>query len=306
MSGKLIWYLAAVAGTGMMATLGAFVREVSPGSEFTIALGRFGIGLIGLLVLRAVLRKRRREQPVRITRALVGSGIFLPLFVVAYFKAVVSGTMANAAFLLYLGPLIASFLAAIWLGEGFNRTSGLLLGSALLGTLFITEFRLPQNSDQAESVIFGLLSGLFYGLFLLMNNPRLEGDTNSFAGISVQFLVASLVMLPFVGAAGVNLTGSDLLWIAGIGVIHGFAALTLVISALGHLKTIEYGTIAYGEPVMAALIGGVFYHEAISLLQLIGCLLVLIAGIARVFVSDSPAAASGIAPQPEPGPLPES
>jgi drug/metabolite transporter (DMT)-like permease len=66
-------------------------------------------------------------------------------------------------------------------------------------------------------------------------------------------------------------------------------ALTLVITALGHLKTIEYGTISYGEPVMAALLGVALYHERISPFQAVGCFLVLAAGIARVVVQeDSP------------------
>ena len=57
------------AGTGMMATLGAFVREVSPGSEFTIALGRFGIGLIGLLVLRRASEAAARAASADHARA---------------------------------------------------------------------------------------------------------------------------------------------------------------------------------------------------------------------------------------------
>ena len=54
-SGKWVWYLAAIAGTFIMATLGAFVRQVSPGNEYAIALGRFGIGFVCLAGLRALM-----------------------------------------------------------------------------------------------------------------------------------------------------------------------------------------------------------------------------------------------------------
>jgi drug/metabolite transporter (DMT)-like permease len=163
---------------------------------------------------------------------------------------------------------------------------GLLLGSALLGTLFITEFKFPEDSAQLESLIFGLLSGLFYGLFLLLNNRKLQGDGAGFTTTIYQFLFAVLVTIPVVIITGINLTLSDLVWIIAIGVIHGFGALTLVIMSLGHLKTIEYSTISYGEPVVAALIGGVAYHEKMSILQLAGCFFVLVAGIARVFIRE--------------------
>jgi len=277
-----VWYLAAVTGTSLMATLGVFVRQVSPGNELVIALGRFSIGFVCLAALRGLAGRQTSEKPVRVTWMLLASGLALAVFVVCYFRAVVSGTLANAAFLLYLGPLIASALAALWLGEGFDRTSGLLLGCALLGTLFITEFRLPTGADEIESLVFGFLSGLFYGLFLVLNNRKVQAGGSSLARTSTQFLVASLVMLPVVAVSGVSLKLSDVPWIVAVGVLHGFLALTLVIAALGHLKTVEYGSIAYGEPVAAALIGVFAYHESIVPLQIVGCLLVLGAGIARV------------------------
>ena len=289
MTGKWLWYCAAILATGLMATLGVFVRQVSSGNEYVIALGRFSIGFVCLAGLRALTGGNSDQQPIRITWALPGSGVALALFVVCYFKAVVSGTLANAAFLLYLGPLIASSLAAIWLGEGFNRTSGFLLGCALVGTLFITEFRLPEGSDEIESLVFGFLSGLFYGLFLVLNNQKVQAAGSSLARTSYQFLFASLVMLPVVVVGGISLEPSDIPWIVAVGVLHGFGALTLVIAALGHLITIEYGTIAYGEPVAAALIGVFAYHESIAPLQVAGCLVVLGAGIARVVIRENAA-----------------
>jgi drug/metabolite transporter (DMT)-like permease len=293
---KLGWYLAAIASTGIMATLGVFVREVSPGNEYAIALGRFGIGWLCLAGLLTFKRGTGIGKPVRLSWALVGAGVALPLFVVCYFKAVLSGTLANAAFLLYLGPLIASTLAALWLGEGFDRISVLLLGGALLGTLFITEFRLPDTSEQIESLVFGLLSGLFYGLFLLFNNSKLQGGGARLASTFYQFLIAAVVMIPVVAVTGVNLTPSDVPWVVAVGVIHGCVALTLVIAALGHLKTIEYGTISYGEPVTAALIGVIAYHERTSVLQVVGCLLVLAAGIARVLIREDSSSQQGERP----------
>jgi len=286
--GKLKWYAAAFVGTGIMATLGVFVRNVSPGNEYAITFGRFAVGLACLLGWGALRRGPRPAARPRVTWGLAASGVVLPLFVVFYIKAVVSGAMANAAFLLYLGPLIASFLAALWLGEGINRLSAALLGGALLGTLFITEFRLPQARAEAEGLAFGLLSGLFYGLFLLFNNRRVQGEGSSYARSAAQFLIAALVMAPILAWSGINLTRSDLLWVLGIGVLHGFVALTLVMAALGHLRTVEYGTISYGEPVIAALIGGIAYQEPMSALQIAGCLLVLGTGIARVSARERP------------------
>jgi len=288
MKSRLIWYSAAIVGTCMTATLGMFVREISPGNDFAITFGRFAVGFICLASLRLPTRKDQGERNIRLSWALIGAGIAMPLFVVCYIKAILAGTFASAAFLLYVGPLIASLLAAVWVGEGFTRLNGLLLGGALLGTLLITEFKLPQESEQVESLVYGLLSGVFYGLFLFLNNSKVQGQAASLTSTFYQFLCAALVMLPLVIIAGVNLTRDDLFWIAAIGIIHGFVALTLMIASLGHLKTIEYGTISYGEPVVAALIGVVGYHESLTALQIIGCCAVFVAGIMRVFIKETP------------------
>lgn len=292
-AGKWVWYLAAMTGTFIMATLGVFVRQVTPGNEFAIALGRFSIGLVCLVGWRSLSSHQRPDQvpsaSPHLTWGLVGSGLFLAIFVACYFRAVQSGTLAIAAFLLYLGPVVASVLAALWLGERFTRLSGVLLGCALLGTLFITEFRLPDDTDQLDGIVFGALSGLFYGLFLLFNNRKIQRTGSSSARSTYQFLVASVVMVVFVTANGADLVLGDVPWIVAVGVLHGFLALTLVITALGRLKTIEYGTISYGEPVMAALLGVGLYDEQISILQLVGCLLVLVAGLTRVVISEEDA-----------------
>lgn len=289
----MVWYLAAIAGTGLMATLGAFVRQISPGNEYAIALGRFGVGFACLALLRVQkpgLANTQTAVRARVTWPMVMAGVALALFVTSYFKAVNNGTLATAAFLLYLGPLIASSLAAFLLEEQQSRISSVLLGVALLGTLFITEFRLPDDPAQFRGVLFGVLAGLFYGLFLLFNNQRLQRDIEGFTGTSFQLLIAALVMLPVTTLTGFNVSATDLAWIIAIGVLHGFLALTLVITSLQHLKTIEYGTIAYGEPVAAAWIGVLAYQENISWLQFVGCFLVLAAGVARILMHESKAA----------------
>ncbi len=286
-AGQWVWYGAALLGTFLMGSLGVFVRQITPGNEYAIALGRFSIGLACLMIWQISAARNTptaSPAPVRLNWGIVGSGVFLALFVACYFKSVQSAPLAIAAFLLYLGPLVASGLAAITLGEGFDRTSGLLLGGALLGMLFITEFQLPDDSAQAEGLIFGALSGVFYGLFLLFNNAKIQRCGSTLTRTAYQFIWAAGVMLPFVIVSGVKLNLTDLLWIAAIGVLHGFLALTLVIAALGQLRTIEYGTISYNEPVTAAVLGVILYAERISALQIVGCMLVLVAGLVRIII----------------------
>lgn len=283
---KRFWQLVAAFGCIITATLGYFVRNISEGNDEVIILGRFGIGFICLAIMLVIKGESRKIKTTKLSRPLVFSGIFMALLVVFYIKALQTGTLANAGFLLYLGPLIATGLVAVWGVERLTREKAILLACAALGTLFITEFKSPWNSAQADSFVYGIFSGVFYGLYLYFNNQHMQREVSGPISALYQFLIGSLIMLPIVVFTGTNLVWQDIAWIVAIGVIHGFFALTLVISALKHLETNEYGTISYLEPVGATIIGLTVYNEGISTVQGIGCALIFVAGTTQFLVSE--------------------
>jgi len=63
---------------------------------------------------------------------------------------------------------------------------------------------------------------------------------------------------------------------------QGFLATTLLVTAIKYLKTIEYGTISYIEPLVASIIGFMLYSEQLSSLQFIGYAIVLSVGVLQI------------------------
>jgi len=59
-----------------------------------------------------------------------------------------------------------------------------------------------------------------------------------------------------------------------IGLFQGFLAISLFTFAVKHLKTFEYGTVSYIEPLIASLIGVFLYSESLTLFQFVGCTII--------------------------------
>jgi drug/metabolite transporter (DMT)-like permease len=280
---KLKWYVLAAVGVMTTGTLGPAVRSVSDGNDEAIIFGRYSIGFICMAIAILIIFKDERKGVARIKRKplilLFFTGICLAYLGFAYVRAIQLGSLAEAGFLLYSGPLIAT--AVVARRENLSLVAGALLGCAVLGTLLITGFKLPWNTNLEDSVRYGILAGLLYGLYLYFNNQEMQQSVLGRVSAFYQFFFAALVMVPLVVYAGTNLIPKDFIFITIIGVIHGFAALSLVISALKYLETNEYGSISYLEPATAAIIGFIFCNETLSIAQAVGCAIILFAGVAR-------------------------
>ena len=82
-----------------------------------------------------------------------------------------------------------------------------------------------------------------------------------------------------------HLTRGDIYWLIAVGVCQGFLAVTLMVLAIKCLKAIEFGTISYVEPLVASIIGFVFYAENLTLIQGVGCVIIFSCGMIQVFTT---------------------
>ncbi|MDJ0904337.1 MAG: DMT family transporter [Xenococcus sp. MO_188.B8] len=281
---KFFGYTQEAVATGLMASLGFFVRNVSANEE-VITLARFGIGFLSLAIYLLLTGKIKSLKPSDFSISLVLSGVAIALCILFYIKALRETSLANAVFLLYLGPFIATAFAAIRHRERFTTNNFSLLCVAFLGCFFILEFKVSFHLKDHLGYFFGLLAAILYAVFIVLNKEipeRIPSYTRAF----YQLLFATLSLIPLIVSSENALpqTG-DWVWLLAIGFFQGFIALTLMISAVKRLQVHEYGTISYLEPLIATLLGLLIYSEALSLWQAVGCLIVLIAGIAQVFNS---------------------
>jgi drug/metabolite transporter (DMT)-like permease len=283
MNNPSIGFVSAIIAALIMGSIGVLIRHVSVDGSI-IAFSRFALGFL-FLTFFLLLSKRWGAFNVKISPALFFSGVFLALGVLSYISAIKTTTLANAVFLLYLAPLIASVLGHFLLQEKISAFKALLIILAFVGSLCLLEFNFSLGKTDISGQLFGFAAAFCYAFFIITNR-KIAPEISGFSRAFYQLLFACLTLLPFViGKIDLPSLRYDGMWLLTIGFFHGFIALTLMILSLCYLQSYEYATVSYLEPIIAAIIGYLIYNEALSSLQFSGGVLILACGFMQIVAS---------------------
>lgn len=269
---------AVITSAVLMATIGVISRQTGIAAEsvtfFRLVFGAFF--MLVFLIATSELSLIARKPP----RSVLVNGVMLAGFIVAYIQAMNHTTMANAILLVYLAPLLAAAVAHLFLGERLARRGLLYVALALVGFVMVLEFRVDLfASHHATGLAFGLLAMAAYAAFILINR-RQPPDLHPYTSTFYQLLTGAVVMLPFAMGEPWAFSGEQWLWLAGAGLFPGFFAILLAVLALKKLRAATFGTLAYFEPLAVVFFGAAFFGESLTPLQMGGCALIFVGGIA--------------------------
>jgi drug/metabolite transporter (DMT)-like permease len=245
---KRLAYGAAISSAILMGSLGIFVRNISTDATM-IAFARLSLGFMFLLGFLSLTRNLRVAK-VSFSPYLLASGLSIGLCVWSYIKVIAYTSMANAVFLLYLGPLLAIGFAYYLLREKITLSSILLMCVAFVGFLFVVQFDFSFFSADALGYVYGLLSAFSYAL-IIVTNRKIPAHVSALGRSFYQLLIAALSLIPFLAWQRIQLPLLDMPWLLAVGFFQGVLGLTLMIFAIRHLTTYEYGILSYLEPVTA-------------------------------------------------------
>ncbi len=263
----------------LMGTLGVFVRSVSSDAQI-ITFSRLFLGFL-FLALLLLLTRKYNEIRIKLDLPLFLSGIFMSLAILFYIESIKYTTLATAVLLLYLGPIIGTGLAYLFLGEQVKPVNAILIIVAFLGTAVLLEFNFSFNLESKYGYIFGITSAVMYSFYFVANR-KIKEDLPLASRSFYQFFFGALAIFPFLFVRKTGFIIQDIPYLVLIGFIHGFLALTLLILALKHLEVFKCGTILYLEPITAVVLGWLFFSETISISQLIGGIMILGSGLIQI------------------------
>ncbi|AEA33157.1 DMT family transporter [Hippea maritima] len=276
---KKIGYLSAVLAALFMGSLGVFVKAVDI-DAFVLTAFRLGIPVVVLFLL-LILKRVRFGLP---SKATIASGVFLSLTIIFYIQSIKSTSMSLSVLLLYLGPQIAAVGGVFFLKEKLSGFDLLCLGLAMAGLITTLEFRF--SLDRLSSFVYGLLSGLSYGLLIVSNRAIKQRDDLLSISFS-QFIAGFLTILPFlvILKPSFSLSMGDLAVVLAMSLVCGLFAIMLMINAIGHLKAAEYGILSYLEIFFAVMFGFLFFKEDLNLYKIVGGLMIVASGILQTLKS---------------------
>ena len=168
-------------------------------------------------------------------------------------------------------------LAPICLKEKLEKTTVISLAFASIGLFFIASNDLAINSQHITGIIYGSLSGFFYGILILISK-KLVSYLDPLVILFYQCTTTVFVLSPFISqpifSININQAGMLLFYALVISIL----GVTLYLKGLRHVEAQHAGILAYSEPVIVVLIGILFYKEELTLKLLIGGTMIIYSG----------------------------
>lgn len=268
-----------------MGAAGVFGRMATPPGTVlgeALTLGRMLVGALGMLVLLTLSRRLGRLRRTRLSWSVVLGGVFLGLSLATYLSATVLTDLSRAVVLHYLGPVLATVFARLFLRETVTRRDALSLVAVFVGMLLaaglIGGAPAEASDQQTLGTVLGIVSGVFYGAALLCYRYRsdMAADVRSFWTFAFGAAATGLVVLVTRPDMS-GMTASHWAWAAGFFLLCGLLALGLLVVAGKYLRAAELSGLSYLEVVVALLLGIIVFGESVSLLAGLGAGLILAA-----------------------------
>lgn len=230
---------------------------------------RLSMGAIIFLILaRPPLRSiRRKDVP-----ALVGLGIATGVMTISFLAAIERIPLGTAVAIEFLGPLIVA--------AARSRTKRALTwpALALLGVVLLTE---PwRGAVDLVGIGFAALAGAGWGAYILLTQhagDRFTGIQSLSITIPIAAVTAAIVGIP--QAVG-HLNLEILAVAAGLALLLPVLPFALEMLALRRMTATAFGTLMAIEPALGLLLGLLVLSQLTSIAQIVGILLVVLAGAA--------------------------
>lgn len=292
-------YILMFISSSCMGGIGAFARFIEAPGLF-ISFSRNFAGLLLLTGIFLFTKQFVNLKKLKITPSIVFSGIFLGLLSGLYVVSTQMTTLANAAFLIYTGPVYSTILAAIFLKEPFTKATLASLSAVFVGAMLIIGIiewdsglqiglqigAVEGYPNKALGDLIALASGVAYGLYLFVSRYRGDVDSNTRAYTNFFFAVITLgILLIFMPPDLSEMTTRGWIILVIAAVVTGAVAFYLLAFATRLLMAGELATIAYQETIMAALLGVLLFSESMTLLQVLGGVLIIGGGVGQILYS---------------------
>jgi drug/metabolite transporter (DMT)-like permease len=193
-------YSEVIIGSIIYGTIGVFLDKVQDMSVGSILFSRLFFGLCMMFIYLLFSRGLGQLKLLKNRKYLLLLGFLNVTTGICYFSSIRYSGISVAVLLLYTAPIYVNLLAPPILGERNSSKSLLPLLLAIAGVLLIARpgevlMSLDKGSDFLKGLIFGLLSGLSFGI-TIVTVRYLRHDYTGLAQTFWMTGVGLLIMLP--------------------------------------------------------------------------------------------------------------
>lgn len=277
-------YFLVLLAAALWATLGVIYKYLSNTygvPPLAVAAFRAGLGGLLLLVGLGLVRPTWLRVNRQAARIAIIYGVFgIALFYAVYINAILTAGVAVAAVLLYTAPAWVALIAWRFLGERLTRLHLVALALTLAGSALVAQAYRPELLRlNLIGIVWGLLSGLTYGLWSVFNKVGVR-HTNPWTLQCYGMLAGAAVLLLLQPAAPLRtavLSPATAGWLLALALGPTVGASVAYAAGVRHVPVSIASLVATLEPVLAAVLANLVLGETLSPGQVAGGCLILFA-----------------------------
>ena len=226
---------------------------------------------IAAVILLALTRPPLFKLPWSTLRSTIGLGAVTGLLMLMFIEAIARIPLGTAVAIEFLGPLTVAALRS-------HRRSALVWPAlALLGVVALTQPWMGRLD--LVGIGFAVASGVSWGGYILLTQ-RVGGQLPGLQGLAISLSTAAVAVAPFGLVSAVR--GLDLPIAAqglGVAILVPLLPFAFEMLALRRMRVAAFGTLMAVEPGIATLLGLLVLLQRPDLLQVLGVVAVVAAGI---------------------------
>lgn len=212
---------------------------------------------------------------------IMSSGVAVVLNWVLLFESYKYASISISTVAYQTQPIFLVLLASIVLKEKFEAYNVVWIFLAFIGVVLIVDFYEPsvEKGQQLYGLFFALSAAVLYAVATLIIK-QLDGVKPHFIA-AIQVSLGCILLLPF---ANFNVAPSMVegwAWLVGLGVVHTSIMYILLYSSFQKVSTGSIAVLSYTYPGVAILIDYLFYDQSLSWLQVLGIVLIVVAGFSN-------------------------
>ena len=280
MNSSIIAIGAIIGGAALGASSGLYIKTL-PFSSLALTGYRMCVPFICLLPL--MLRRKVALGPPRMKKQILTASVLNGVRMLLYVLAYKLTSIANAVVLLYLWPLFALLLNALYRKEKLKLREIALILLAFGGVILLNfQKGFVLSGESMVGNISMILSALLFSVATLIFKEALK-DHDEGEVVYFQNALGALVFLPFMIAESIGAPAAEI----GLGLVYGLSvgifAWGLYFFALKRLPLFQYSALTYIEVFFGVVFGILFMAEDMTLLKVTGIALVLLASVLSRF-----------------------
>lgn len=267
---------AALLGVGFLSLMDAFMKGAALiVGAYSASVIRSGIGTA--IIAPIWLGTGGRWPKPAVLKLHVLRGTASSIMGLSFFYALTKLPIAEAIAISFIAPLIALYLAAIFLGEVIRREAVIASVLGLIGTVVIVSGRLGEaeyDTETLKGLAAILFSAMLYaGNFILIRKQALVSSPAEATTFSGGFAcLVLLVFAPWFLVLPAPDTLTDITIAAGLTVVGSF----VLTWAYARAEAQVLVPMEYSGFLWAALFGWTFFGEYLTISTLTGAVLIVI------------------------------